>query len=220
MPDESHALTVDTPKEPHVPVVTITGGEAVVTSVQVAEHFGKLHHHVLRTIRNLDCDANFIATNFGCIDYVDARGRSQQMYRITRDGFTILAMGFTGKAAMRWKLAYIRAFNLMESKLRELYVAPLIDDKVFRASIKLKDKLTLQAQSRATVQALEAESSPRARRNLYWQLRQINDTLGIPTESMRAWLGDDAIAIPTEPEHQNGSPSAMLAMTMDLPRGE
>lgn len=188
-----------------LPNVTIAEGEPAVTSLQVADHFGKRHGDVLRAINNLGCSPEFSRRNFASSEYVDQRGKTRTMYYISRDGFSMLAMGFTGKEATRWKESYIRAFNLMELKLRELYVAPLVDDKAFRAGIKLKDKLTLQAQSRATVQALEAETSPRARRNLYWQLRQINDALGIPTESMRAWLGDDAVSIPTELTRQHSS---------------
>ena len=63
------------------------------------------------------------------------------MFHITRDGFAMLAMGFTGKEAMRWKEAYITSFNAMEEKLRALYVEPLVSDKAFRQTISLRDKL-------------------------------------------------------------------------------
>jgi phage regulator Rha-like protein len=114
------------------------------------------------------------------------------MYRVTRDGFAILAMGFTGKEAMRWKEAYIRAFNLMEAKLRSMYVAPLVSEQEFRNGIRLRSKLTLREQSHKTIRDLMAEKEPAVRRNLYWQLLQINETLGIPTESAEQLLGADA----------------------------
>jgi len=39
------------------------------------------------------------------------------MYYITRDGFTLLVMGYTGEKAMRFKEAYIKQFNAMERAL-------------------------------------------------------------------------------------------------------
>lgn len=101
-------------------------------------------------------------------------------------------MGFTGKEAMRWKLAYIKAFNMMEARIRALYVEPLVSEKEFRRGISLRDKLVLQEQSRQIAIKLQAEAAPVVRRNLYWQLRQVNDALGIPTESVEQLLGADA----------------------------
>ncbi len=89
-------------------------------------------------------------------------------------------MGFTGEQALAFKLAYLDAFNAMEAKLRSLYVEPMLDpsDKQFRKGIPLRFKLTLQEQGRRAMNDLLNESRPEARRNLYWQLRQINDALG------------------------------------------
>ena len=53
--------------------------------------------------------------------YADIYGRNQKCYELTRDGFSLLVMGFTGKNALEWKLKYIEAFNLMEEKLRNQY---------------------------------------------------------------------------------------------------
>jgi len=108
-----------------VPRLDLVNGRPVATSLNVAEVFGKQHQHVIRAIKNLtnDIDApnfgepDFSRSNFGPSSYVDERGKAQPMYQITRDGFTLLAMGFTGKAAMQFKLAYIDAFNRMEQEL-------------------------------------------------------------------------------------------------------
>lgn len=175
-----------------LPAVSLDHGHPVVTSLQVAEHFGKRHGDVIRSVKRLGCSEEFSRRNFASSDYVDDRGKVQPSYLITRDGFALLAMGFTGKEAMRWKEAYIRAFNLMEAKLRELYVAPLLGEKEFRAGVRLKAKLTLMEQGNATLRQLRTEPDRHVRRNLYWQLRQINDTLGIPTEGMAVLLGPDA----------------------------
>lgn len=90
---------------------------AVCTSMDVAETFGKAHDKVMRDIRELGCSPEFNAANFGDIYYTDSMNRKQKAYVMTRDGFTILVMGYTGDLAMKFKEAYIRQFNAMESAL-------------------------------------------------------------------------------------------------------
>lgn len=89
----------------------------VVTSLDVAETFGKEHKNVLRDIRNLECSEEFGRLNFERISYKDILNRNQEMYYITRDGFTLLVMGYTGEKAMKFKEAYIKQFNAMEKAL-------------------------------------------------------------------------------------------------------
>lgn len=89
----------------------------VVSSLDVAETFGKEHFNVVRDIRNLGCSDEFNAINFEGIKYTDSRGRKQDAYIMTRDGFTLLVMGYTGELAMRFKEAYIKQFNAMENAL-------------------------------------------------------------------------------------------------------
>lgn len=91
---------------------------AAVTSLDVAETFGKGHDKVMRDIRELGCSSEFNVANFGEIDYVDSKNRRQKAYAMTRDGFTLLAMGYTGELAMKFKEAYIKQFNAMEKALR------------------------------------------------------------------------------------------------------
>ena len=71
----------------------------------------------MRDIEKLDCSAEFTERNFALSYYKDSSGKSNKMYYITRDGFTILVMGYTGEKAMRFKEAYIRQFNAMEKAL-------------------------------------------------------------------------------------------------------
>lgn len=103
-------------------LVSVNNGKAVTTSLQVAEVFNKLHRHVLRDIRNLECSSNFQESNFGLSFYhsklLNGGYKKQPMYYITKDGFVFLAMGFTGKVAAQFKEAYINAFNEMENKLK------------------------------------------------------------------------------------------------------
>lgn len=90
---------------------------AICTSLDVADTFGKRHDNVLNRIRGLGCSEEFNLLNFKEIEYEDARGRKQPMFIMTRDGFTLLVMGYTGELAMRFKEAYIKQFNAMESAL-------------------------------------------------------------------------------------------------------
>lgn len=89
----------------------------VVTSLDIAETFGKEHKHVLRDIRELECSNEFRQSNFGPSNYVNEQKHKQPMYYITRDGFTLLVMGYTGEKAMKFKEAYIKQFNAMEKAL-------------------------------------------------------------------------------------------------------
>ncbi|EFW0368043.1 Rha family transcriptional regulator [Shigella flexneri] len=111
------AVTMTTlPTQSH-PEITIINGRVVTTSLAVANYFTKRHERVLDRIRNLECSAEFTEHNFVLSEYTDASGRKLPCYQITRDGFTFLAMGFTGKRAAQFKEAYINAFNQMEKQL-------------------------------------------------------------------------------------------------------
>nr|WP_300326547.1 Rha family transcriptional regulator [uncultured Anaerostipes sp.] len=91
----------------------------VVSSLDVAETFGKRHADVLRDIEELGCSEEFRERNFALSKYsVENNKRSYPMYYMTRDGFTILVMGYNGEKAMRFKEAYIKQFNAMEKALQ------------------------------------------------------------------------------------------------------
>lgn len=94
-------------------------GKPVTTSLLMAEKFNKEHYNVLRDIKKLECSDEFNALNFELVYYTDAKGEKRPMYLITRDGFVILGMGFTGKKAMEWKEKYIAAFNRMEQAIHD-----------------------------------------------------------------------------------------------------
>jgi len=91
---------------------------AAVTSLDVAETFGKAHDKVMRDIKTLGCSEEFNTANFGDIFYSDSMNRKQKACVMTRDGFTLLVMGYTGELAMKFKEAYIKQFNAMEAALR------------------------------------------------------------------------------------------------------
>lgn len=100
-------------------ILSTQNGEPVVSSRQIAENFDKNHRDVLRAVDNLKEDVRNFAQMFFETTVPDSYGREQRAYLMNRDGFTLLAMGFTGKAALEWKLKYIAAFNEMEKKLAE-----------------------------------------------------------------------------------------------------
>lgn len=98
-------------------ILSTQNGEPVASSRQIAESFEKNHRDVLRAVDNLKEDVRNFAQMFFETTVLDSYGREQRAYLMNRDGFTLLAMGFTGKAALEWKLKYIAAFNEMEKKL-------------------------------------------------------------------------------------------------------
>lgn len=99
-------------------LVEIHHREAITTSLKVAGVFGKRHDRVLESIRHLVPDLpNIRAPFFREAVYADEQGKPRPMYEMTRDGFSLLAMGFTGKKALTFKLQYIQAFNTMERAL-------------------------------------------------------------------------------------------------------
>lgn len=95
------------------PLVVVDGDLMVTDSRMVARKFGKSHSVVLRAFDNLRCSDNFRRCNFASSNYLNAQGKTQRSVTMTKDGFVMLAMGFTGKEAMRFKEDYINAFNAM-----------------------------------------------------------------------------------------------------------
>lgn len=94
------------------------GEDFLTTSVDIANNFNKRHDHVIATIDELRNSLQKDVPYFRESDYINERGKNYKMYKITRDGFSLLVMGFTGKKALVWKLKYIEAFNKMEALVR------------------------------------------------------------------------------------------------------
>lgn len=98
-------------------------GTLVVSSREIAEHFNKQHRHILRDIQVITDDLGS-AQKWTHL-FIESKWQNEQNkqwyeeYLLTRDGFSLLVMGFTGKAALDWKLKYIEAFNKMEATLKE-----------------------------------------------------------------------------------------------------
>lgn len=101
------------------PTLTTIRGHGWASSLQVAEHFGKSHKNVLQSIRNLECSPEFTELNFQLSEFTDSTGRTLPCYMMTRDGFAMLAFGFTGKAAAVWREAFLKAFKQLEQAYLE-----------------------------------------------------------------------------------------------------
>lgn len=93
--------------------------KVVTTSLKVAEIFEKEHRDVMKSIRNLTAQNFAVKKMFVEESYLNSRNQQQPMFYMNRDGFTLLAMGFTGSKAMEFKLKYIDAFNQMEKQIKE-----------------------------------------------------------------------------------------------------
>lgn len=91
-------------------------GQPAVRSDILAHHFKRNHKNVLRDIGKLrgKCPILFFQLNFEPVEYTDSKGEKRPAY-LTRDGFSLLVMGFTGAEAVRWKIRYIEAFNALEA---------------------------------------------------------------------------------------------------------
>ena len=110
-----------------------------VDSLYVAEFFEKNHKEVLRDIRNIAAPNSGLSKecaerNFALGSYKDKQNKKRPCYYLTRDGFTILVMGYTGKKALRFKELYIRRFNEMEELIKSLVKArtefPLLTENI------------------------------------------------------------------------------------------
>ena len=103
--------------------IQIHNSETITTSEFIAQAFKKQHSHVLRSIDSLlaDIDPAFAAQNFRETETSTQNNLGftvkNRAYELTKDGFMLLVMGFTGKAALAIKIAYIQAFNKMAEML-------------------------------------------------------------------------------------------------------
>jgi Rha family phage regulatory protein len=100
-------------------LVFIESNKAITSSLIVAEVFGKNHADVLRDIRKMECSDEFRVSNFAVSSYVNSQNKEMPMYHMNKKGFTLLAMGYTGKEAMKYKEAYINEFERMEQELKK-----------------------------------------------------------------------------------------------------
>ena len=130
-------------------MVVFSGSRLITTSLKISNFFGREHKNVLQAIDKLECSQQFTQLNFQLSSYSDSTGRSLPMYDITRDGFVILAMGFTGAEAMKWKERYIQAFNQMEAELLQQRLLDASEAKDLKKQIEACHKRMLHTDKAA-----------------------------------------------------------------------
>src|SRR5579862_6003575 len=107
-------------RAPGKPIVFEQNNRVFASSLDVAACFGKPHKSVLRAIRGvLAVKPELGRHSFVPSEWVNDQGKGQPMYDMDRDGFVLIAMGFTGREALGFKVRYIEAFNQMESVIRD-----------------------------------------------------------------------------------------------------
>ncbi|MFE3836936.1 Rha family transcriptional regulator [Pseudogemmobacter sonorensis] len=141
----------------------LVGANLRTSSRIIAEKFEKNHRDVLRAIRDLvESNPDWGMRNFAQTPYVDAQnGQTYQMYEMTRDGYSLLVMGFTGKKAMDWKIKFLAAFNAMEERLRSERQAATIDlnDPVLLVQLLTEHaSKRIEAEQRAAVAEAKADA--------------------------------------------------------------
>ncbi|MCH2057903.1 MAG: Rha family transcriptional regulator [Thalassotalea sp.] len=112
-------------RENPIDALATLNGEPTTTSNLVAEAFGKQHKNIIQKLESLECSDEFNRLNFQPVEYTDQKGEKRPAYKMTKDGFIFLVMGFTGKKAAMVKEAYIDAFNQMQAKLDGAKTNPL-----------------------------------------------------------------------------------------------
>ena len=135
-------------------LVILKDRQAVTSSLKVAEVFEKGHQHVLRDIDNLKKDLSNFGQMFAEGAEPDSYGRDRRVYYMNRDGFTLLAMGFTGKEALKFKLKYIEAFNAMEAEIKKAHLSSyMIADPIKRAEKWIEEE-TLRKEQAAEIERM------------------------------------------------------------------
>jgi len=114
-------------------------GSYFVSSKEVAERFGKRHDNVLRDIEKLQVSDNFRLLNFEETSDADQCGREQKIFLMTRDGFSMLAFGFTGEEAMKWKEMFLEAFKKMEHFIAEK--VPALEARIIQLETENKNMI-------------------------------------------------------------------------------
>lgn len=130
--------------------VRIENEQMITDSRNVADVFCKRHDHILRDVEYLKKDLPNFGEMFFEGTMPDSYGREQKVYFMNRDGFTLLAMGFTGSEALQWKLKYIEAFNNLEA----FYNSP---EQVMARALRIADQTIASLKDRCKMLGNEIE---------------------------------------------------------------
>jgi len=187
-------------------LVFIENNKVVTDSLTVAKVFRKEHARVMRDIRELGCSEEFRVGNFAESIYVNSQNKEMPKYSMSKKGFTLLAMGYTGKEAMKFKEAYIEEFERMESLLkvprilsdREQLLASMkitietsekvdqIENKIISLEQKVEEQITLdhgeqrRLQRAISLRVYTLENNQPLRKKLFSELhREIKDRFAV-----------------------------------------
>lgn len=153
--------------------------QAVTTSLQVAETFGKQHKNVLKVIQTkiqrAENPARYLEM-FALGSYTDSKGEERELYYMNRDGFSFLAMGFTGAKADEFKLAYIDAFNSMQNTIEQAQLPQTPEERLALTMVVADRTAKKVTKIEARVTDIE-ENAPIAPGEYSYIARQINKTV-------------------------------------------
>ena len=176
-------------------LVIMKDKQAVTSSLQVAETFGKRHDHVTRDIEELIAQSGSpkLGNEMFATGTYENRGKQYPMYYMNRDGFTLLAMGFTGDKALQFKLQYIKAFNEMEQQVK--FQVPATLPEALRLAADQAEKISvLQPKADYTDKMLAnpgLETTSVIAKNYGYSTREFNKLLhglGIQYKQGKTWL--------------------------------
>lgn len=174
-------------------LVIMKNKQAVTSSLQVADTFGKRHDHVADSIDSLKKDVPNFGEMFIETNLPDSYGRNRRGYYMNRDGFTLLAMGFTGSKALQFKLQYIDAFNEMEQQVK--FQVPSTLPEALRLAADQAEKISvLQPKADYTDKMLAnpgLETTSVIAKNYGYSTREFNKLLhglGIQYKQGKTWL--------------------------------
>ncbi|MGO5384143.1 Rha family transcriptional regulator [Ligilactobacillus salivarius] len=189
-------------------LVIIHDKQVVTTSLKVAEIFEKEHRDVMKSIRNLTAQNFAVKKMFVEDSYLNSRNQSFPMYYLNRDGFTLLAMGFTGSKAMEFKLKYIEAFNKMEEQIRNQSLQAQVEnqstDDLKRANLLYKianltsDKELKEESLKSSYELITGKSIQKPKKTDYQKLYDavterygdsVEDNLKGAIRFIRVWKG-------------------------------
>ena len=172
-------------------LVVLRDRQAVTDSLKVAESFDKKHKHVLETARNLAAENSATKKMFVESTYVN-RGKEYPMIYMNRDGFTLLAMGFTGKKALDFKLKYIQAFNKMEKRIRQPKSERLeIMRKnsatkragvIYKIAMATDSNISRQKLLHKAAEVLTGEKLVPVMQDKYYSVEEVRQQLSLPTD--------------------------------------
>ena len=181
--------------------LTERDGKAVVSSRHIARVFEKEHRRVLQDIRTIaENDPVWGLHNFVQSSYTNEQNKSQPEYLITRDGFTLLVMGYTGEKAMRFKKAYIAAFNEMERRL-----APQNYKEALLALVAAEEAREAIESQNKVLQLTAAKYEGQTDTVGLYKIGEIAEQLGISARRLNEFLKDCRIQY-----KPNGSPTWRL----------